>query len=56
MLAKPFVRLNDKPAEDDKAGDNEVGECVLVPGELKSVLGYQGTLISIRLPITTASL
>ena len=42
--------------EDDKAGDNEVEKCVLVPGELKSVLGYQGTLVSLRLPITAVSL
>ena len=30
-------------AEDDKAADNEVEECALVCGELKSVLGYQET-------------
>ena len=32
MVSKPFVSLNDEPAEDDKAGDNEVEECAWVPG------------------------
>ena len=41
MLSKPFVCLNDEPAEDDKADDNEVEECVSVPRELNSVLGYK---------------
>jgi hypothetical protein len=36
--------------EVDNAGDNAVEECSRVPGELKSVLGNQGTLISLRLP------
>jgi hypothetical protein len=56
MVSKPFVCLNDEPSEDDKAGDNEVEECAWVPGELKSVLGYQGNLVSIRLPRTGVSL
>jgi hypothetical protein len=47
-VSKPFVSLNDEPAEDDKAGDNEVEECACVPREI--VLGYQGTLVSQRLP------
>ena len=41
MVSKPLVCLNDEPAEDDKAGDNEADKCVWVPGE---VLDYQGTL------------
>ena len=56
MGSKPIVCLNDEPADDDKAGDNEVDECGWVPGELKSVLGYQGTLVSLRLPGTGVSL
>ena len=56
MVSKPFVCLNDEPSEDDKAGDNEVEECAWVPGELNSVLGYQGNLVSIRLPRTGVSL
>jgi hypothetical protein len=54
--AKPLVSLNDEPAEDDEAGDNEVEECAWVPKELKLVLGYQGTLVSIRLPRSWVSL
>ena len=50
MMSKPFVCLNDGPAEDDKAGDSQVEQCAWVPGDLKSVLGYQGTLVSLRLP------
>ena len=33
---------NDKTGEDDKVGEFE--KCVWVPGELKSELGYRGTL------------
>ena len=33
-MSKPLVCLNDEPAEDDKAGDNEVEECASVPREL----------------------
>ena len=40
-VSNPFVCLNDEPAEDDKADDNEVEECVSVPRELNSVLGYK---------------
>ena len=56
MVSKPLVRLNDEPAEDEKAGDNEVEECAWVPGDLKLVLGYQGTLVSLRVPKTWVSL
>ena len=34
MVSKLLVSLNDEPAEDDKAGDNEVEECAWVPGEV----------------------
>ena len=34
MGSKALVSLNDEPAEDDKAGDNEVEECAWVPGEV----------------------
>jgi hypothetical protein len=54
MVSKPCVCLNDEPSEDDKAGDNEVEECVW--GELKTVLGYQRNLVSIRLPRNGVSL
>ena len=30
MVSKALVCLNDEPAEDDKAGDNEVEECAWV--------------------------
>jgi hypothetical protein len=56
LVSKPFVCENDETAEDDKAGNNEVEECALVLGELKSVLGYQGTLVSLRLPRTGVNL
>ena len=45
---------NDETGEDNKVGEFE--KCVLVPGELKSELGYQGTLISFSLPKSGASL
>ena len=35
--------------------DNEFKECVYVHGELKSVLDYQGTLVSLRLHRTVVS-
>ena len=41
MVAKSFVCVNDETAKDDKTGDNEVEDCAWVPGELKSVSGYQ---------------
>ena len=47
---------HDKTSEDDKAVDNKVEECVWVPEELKSVAGYQGTLVSLRLSRTGVSL
>ena len=56
MVSKPFVCENDETAEDEKAGDNNVEECAWVLGELMSVLGYKGTLVSLRLPITGVSL
>ena len=34
MVSKLLDSLNDEPAEDDKAGDNEAEECVCVPGEV----------------------
>jgi hypothetical protein len=34
MVSKLLVSLNDEPDEDDKAGDNKVGECAWVPGEV----------------------
>ena len=37
MVSKPLVCENDETGEDEKAGDNEVEECALVPGELKLV-------------------
>ena len=45
---------NYETGEDDKVGEFE--KCVWVPGELKSGLGYQGTLVSLSLPKTGASL
>ena len=49
---------NYETEEDDEAGDNEIGECAWVLGELdlKPVLCYQGTLASLRLPRTGFSL
>jgi hypothetical protein len=38
MVSKHYVCEND---ETTKAGDDEVGECGSVLGELKSVLGYE---------------
>ena len=55
-MSKPFVCKNDETAEVEKAGDNEVEECALVHGGLNSVLGYQGTLVSLRLPRSGVSL
>jgi hypothetical protein len=34
MVSKLLVSLIDEPDEDDKADDNEVGECAWVPGEV----------------------
>ena len=34
----------------------EFNKCIWVPGELKSVLGYKGTLVSLRLLRTGVSL
>ena len=34
MVSKPLVSLNHEPAEDDKAGDNEVEEFTWVPVEV----------------------
>jgi hypothetical protein len=34
MVSKPLVSPNEKPSDDDKAGDNEVEECGWVPGEV----------------------
>ena len=43
-----------KIMKDVKAGDVE--ECAWVPGKLKAVLGYKGTLFRLRLPRTGVSL
>ena len=43
MVSEPFSLWKLLMIEDDKAGDNKVEEFALVPEELKSVLGYQGT-------------
>jgi hypothetical protein len=51
MVSKSIVCLNDQPNE-----PNEVEECGWVPGELKSVLGYQDTLVSLLLRGTGVSL
>jgi hypothetical protein len=40
--------------EDDKVG--EFWKCVWVPGELKSGLGYQGTLVSLSLLLDSEDL
>ena len=53
MVSKLYVCEND---ETTKAGDDEVEECAWVLGELKSVLGYQKTLVSLKLPGTGFSL
>jgi hypothetical protein len=45
---------NDETGEDDKVGEFE--KCAGVPGELKSGVGYKGTLVSFSLPTTGASL
>jgi hypothetical protein len=34
MVSKPFFTPNEKPSEDDKAGDNEVEERAWVPGKV----------------------
>ena len=34
MVSKLLVGLNDEPAENDKAGDNEIEECAWVLGEV----------------------
>jgi hypothetical protein len=39
---------NAETGEEDKVG--EFGKCVWVPGELKPGLGYQGTLVILKLP------
>jgi hypothetical protein len=54
MVSKLLVSPNDEPAEDDKAGNNEIEECTWVPGEVS--LRLQGTLVSLRLPRTGVSL
>jgi hypothetical protein len=46
----------DETGEDDKVGDNLFEECVWLPWELKSVLGYKGTLVSLGLPRTGVTL
>ena len=56
MVLKPFVCENYETTKDTKAGDNEVEKCVWVLGELKSVLGYQKTLVSLWLPRSGVSL
>ena len=53
MVSKPYVCEDD---ETTKAGDDEVEERDWVLGELKSVLGYQKTLVSLMLPTTGVSL
>ena len=45
MVLKPYVCEND---ETTKAGEDKVEERAWVLGELKSVLGYQGTLVSLK--------
>ncbi len=44
------MKMMQKKVEDDN--DNGVEECAWVLGELKSVLGYQETFVSLRLPRT----
>ena len=34
MVSKPLVSPNEKPSEDDKAGDNEVEDSAFVPREV----------------------
>ena len=53
MVWKPYVCEND---ETTKAGEDKVEERAWVLGELKSVLGYQKTLVSLMLPRTGVSL
>jgi hypothetical protein len=36
VIDKMKTGETDEPGEDDKVGNNEFEECVLVPGELKS--------------------
>jgi hypothetical protein len=38
MVSKPLFSLNDEPAAEDKAGDNEVEECAGVPGEVSFMI------------------
>ena len=47
---------NDETGEDDTAVDNEVEECVWVPGEHKSVSGCQRTFVSLTLARTGVTL
>jgi hypothetical protein len=47
MVSKPYVCEND---ETTKAGEDQVDERAWVLGELKLVLGYQNTLVSLMLP------
>ena len=54
MRADLILNENDETGEDDKVDEFE--KCVWVPGELKSVLGFQGTLVRLRLPRTGVSL
>ena len=56
MVSKPFVCENVETSKDDKAGDNVVEECAWGPVELKSVSGYQGSLVSLKLPRPGVSL
>ena len=49
MVSKPNVCENDKTTKTTKTGDDEVEECAWVLEELKSVLGYQKTLVSLKL-------
>ena len=53
MVLKPYVCEND---ETTKAGEDKVEERAWVLGELKSVLGYQKTLVSLMLPRTGVNL
>ena len=50
MVSKSLVCENDETAEDIEAGDNEVEEFAWFLGELKSVLGYRGTLSALGYP------
>ena len=53
MVSKPYVCEND---ETTKAGDDEVEVRAWVLEILKSVLGYQHTLVSLMLPRTGVSI